>query len=366
MPAGAVPGAPPTGLHEDTTQVPKTGRKLIGALMAVALLSGGAAALAGDVGGVRTFAETRFPELASVPVIGSGRVYANGLLYQTVEGGADVVADVQIMFSGPIDPATATRANVQLAGPGGRAVAAEVIPSESGRSLTISPLDSLEFESEYTISIGEGLLATHGAPVFREPAAEEPGAVFEFRTRLSPPDTEPPTLASSDPSAGAEDAARDQLIRLVFNEPLDRETVDSQSVQLLDAEGAPVAADISLTLDDMTIQLAPRATLDAGASYQVRLDSSISDRAGNRMAMDTLTFATARRRTQPRRTPPAAPATLNIRVRPEAFEFVKIELDGEDLGNPPKLNLEIASGRPHTLRLLGSAPFSTHADRGAA
>lgn len=318
---------------------------------ALAVLTGIVSSYALDVGGLRTLAEERLPALAQVPVVGSANVYATDLSYASIEGGADVeTPTLEIVFSGPIDPSTANSENVQVLGPEGQPVRAEISVANAGRLIVLKPTQRLAFETPYTIRIGAGLLSARGNPILENPRATEPGAAFTFQTRLAPPDNEPPVLAESTPADSAQVTA-DQTLTLTFSEEVDPVTVNSASVRLRDAQGNFLDLNVALNEDRRTARVRPASALRMGTSYALILEPAITDWAGNPLVADTVLFSTVA--AQPPRA--TGPARLSVSVLPpQATYRVKLELDGRTIGYMPINNLEIAPNQQHRVELLGT------------
>jgi len=317
----------------------------------LAVLTGIVSSYALDVGGLRALAEERLPVLAQLPLVGSGNVYATDLRYATIEGGADVEAPTfEIVFSGAIDPSTANSENVQVLGPEGRPVRAEISVANAGRLIVLKPTQRLAFQTGYTIRIGAGLLSGSGNPIVENPRATEPGAVFTFQTRLAPPDDEPPVLVASTPADSAQ-VNTDQPFVLTFSEEVDPATVNPTNVRLRDALGNYLDLDVALDDDHRTAQVHPVSALRAGTSYALLLEPAITDRAGNNLVADSILFSTVAA-LQPTAT---GPARLSVSVLPpQATYRVKLVLDGRTIGYMPVNNLEIAANQQHRVELLGT------------
>ncbi len=178
---------------------------------------------------------------------------------------------------------------------------------------------------------------------------------------MPPPDEDPPVLLESTPLNSATNVTLAQPITLVFSEPLDLNTVTAEHVKLFREGGEPVPVDVLLRPEDQrTAQIQPRAALARGTRYHLQLSGGILDRAGNPLVADTVSFTTAQ--SSRRSTASAEPGLLNVRVLPtRAASLVKIEVDGRALGNPPKLNVSVAAGVTHTVRLFGAPAYSSHA-----
>ena len=146
---------------------------------------------------------------------------------------------------------------------------------------------------------------------------------------------------------------------LRFNEQMAPGTVSDRHVQLEDAFGNHVDIDVLLSSDFTSAQIQPREPLQANTRYTLALSNGIGDASGNRLAPTTLTFFTAGSGSA--NVEPSRPAALSVRVTPQrAMPLVHFELDGKDMGNVPKLNIEIAANRTHTVKLFAQPPFSNY------
>ncbi len=96
-------------------------------------------------------------------------------------------------------------------------------------------------------------------------------------------DVFPPQLSSSSPASGSEAVDPETELVLVFSEPLASSSVDAASLRLLGPDGSE-AAEILFSEGADTVVLRPESALREGSSYQVVLERSISDEAGNGLA----------------------------------------------------------------------------------
>jgi hypothetical protein len=352
----------PASLFSATTRPPTRKRRgLWFTLGFVAALAAGVAGYSMDIGGSRTFGEEKLPFLANIPYVGTGSVYTTSFRFTPVEGGADVVEPrFEIMFSAPIDPATASSQNVKLLDPGGRPLAAEIEVRDAGKRIVLIASTQLLYETEYEIEISDGLLTTTGSPIFQNPRSQQPGAAFSFVTRNPPPDTQAPMLTASTPAHEASGVQPGQALQLMFDEPLDPTTVNSETVRLRDVQGNFLSIQVFMHEDQQTARIQPADALSQQSRYVLLVSAGVTDRAGNAIRPDSVVFSTAAPSPTPPPTP-AAPASLSVIIRPtQATPFVSIVLDGLNIGNPPRLNFEIPSEVFHTVRLVGVPPHSQH------
>ena len=91
-------------------------------------------------------------------------------------------------------------------------------------------------------------------------------------------DTAPPGVQSTQPADGETGVSPDVNIRIIFDEAIDRNTLDSDMFHL---EGLFGSVSYDLATYQATLSL--MATLDNGATYEGVLEPGVRDMAGNRM-----------------------------------------------------------------------------------
>ncbi len=345
--------------YEATTKPPKNKRRVWPWLLATAtVLAGTIAAYTVDYQGFRTFGEEKFPILAQIPYVGTGATYATGFVYAAVEGGADVDdPEFTLTFSAPIDPVSVSRETVKLVGPGGEQIQAELTLRSENRQLIVKALERLEYETDYTVQITEGLKSAKGLPIYHNSRDAQPGVEFRFNTRLTPPDSEPPLLVETNPARDAQSVPVDQLLTLRFNETIDPSSVGGDNLQLRDDQGNIVQIQVSLTEDLQTAQLQPAGALSYSTRYALLVTPGVTDRSGNRVAADSILFIT---RAAPPRAP-VRPASISITVTPpQATQRVKLLIDGQTVGYLPILNRQISPNRRHVVQLVGTDMNSSY------
>jgi hypothetical protein len=118
-------------------------------------------------------------------------------------------------------------------------------------------------------------------------------AAFE-RTR--PADTRAPRIAQVRPAANAKEVPTDSKLEIVFDEPMDRNTVNTGSIVLGDTDGTPVTGPVTYDEATRTATLTPSTPLVEGERYTATVkdgSAGVTDVAGNRIAAaQTWTFAT--------------------------------------------------------------------------
>jgi hypothetical protein len=96
------------------------------------------------------------------------------------------------------------------------------------------------------------------------------------------PDTTPPGILSTQPEEGATGVPPDVKIHVVFDEAIERASINSD-VFHLELGGQPRYGNVSYDLDRHRATLSMMGELDAGAAYQAVLEPGVRDLAGNRM-----------------------------------------------------------------------------------
>jgi len=146
-----------------------------------------------------------------------------------------------------------------------------------------------------------------------------------------------------------------------------------------------VPVTLLFTDENREVRVEPSSALAAGASYVVRVDSTVTSATGVSVMPDSVRFRVAAARAAPTasaeapRPQPAAPsggapsggapsasgrtgpATLALDIQPDAGRpFVKVVVDGDTLGPPPVSGVSLAAEQPHTIVVVGAPELSSH------
>jgi hypothetical protein len=97
-------------------------------------------------------------------------------------------------------------------------------------------------------------------------------------------DTTPPTVTNVSP-ANAATASVMTNVTATFSEPMNASTVSAQSFTLYKA-GSPVSAQVTYDQNSLTATLDPAGDLQAGATYDAKITTSVKDLAGNALAQE--------------------------------------------------------------------------------
>jgi len=92
------------------------------------------------------------------------------------------------------------------------------------------------------------------------------------------PDTSPPEVQSTDPAGDETGVDPEANFFIVFNEAIDRNTLDNNMFHLEGLWGS-----VSYDLATFQATLSLMATLDNGKTYEAVLEPGVRDLAGNRM-----------------------------------------------------------------------------------
>ncbi len=207
-----------------------------------------------------------------------------------------VEADLRVVFSEAMD-----QASVQLPGAvrftllDGPDVPFSLDWNATGDTLVVDPASDLEFDRAYRIEVHP--LATDQAGNSLDQDAGTPGAqayAAQIHTEI---DETPPTVVSVDPPHQAVHVPLEAVIQIVMSEPVDRSTVDRNSVFLEAGGRVPLAGEGEPLVDETAtrITLIPARPLAEASGYAVQVTGAVKDAAGNgvRPAF-TATFLTGR------------------------------------------------------------------------
>ena len=213
------------------------------------------------------------------------------------DGAADVPVGtaVKVTFSKPIDKNTVTTDTFTV-GNGG-SVAGSVSVAGNRRSATFTPDADLAHETEYTVTVTDGVTDKAGNPV----------AVFISTYTTEEPDLTSPEVTEVDPLDAALDVVVSEDVTVTFSEPVDPGTVTSSSLTLESA--GSVAGSLSVAADGLSATLDPDSDLVYETVYSVAATGAITDVAGNPLVPFGSSFTTG-----PPEPEPGLPVLVSTRV----------------------------------------------------
>jgi hypothetical protein len=100
-------------------------------------------------------------------------------------------------------------------------------------------------------------------------------------------DTTPPTISSTLPANGATQTPTNTTVRAVFSEPINPDTLTSNTFVVLavgTSGGATVSGTVAYTAETMTATFIPTTLLEINTTYTITITTGVEDEAGNAMA----------------------------------------------------------------------------------
>ncbi len=180
--------------------------------------------------------------------------------------------DVEIAFTWPIDPATATRASVAL-----RNGSTEIATRREvqGTRVILHPLERLAGETMYTVVLTRDLAGLDGLHLAQD-------LTWSFTTA----DVTPPRIMLLVPQDGLRNFDPDHVLLAVFTEAV---VLPPGGFSLVDWSGAPVAGSVLDEWSGLQLVFRPAAPLAPGATYTAALNG-IMDLAGNPLPSRSWSF----------------------------------------------------------------------------
>ncbi len=170
------------------------------------------------------------------------------------------------------------RAGTAATGP---QVAAAINYNASKREVTLKPNARLNPDTVYTVRIGAGITDIAGNPLVATSSSFLTGPA--------------PSVIARTPAENAKKVSRSANITATMSEAVVAAKVTGTSVTLrpgTGTTGASIPAVVSYNATTRTITLNPNSTLAAGSRYTVRLESTITDAAGNPLPATSWSFTT--------------------------------------------------------------------------
>ncbi|HWG38018.1 MAG TPA: Ig-like domain-containing protein [Terriglobales bacterium] len=217
-------------------------------------------------------------------------------------GGQPVNTVVDVRFTQPILPATATSSNFYVLANNSLAqdVAGSITPLNGGKLLRFAPNSPFAANTCFYAYLTSGLTNTTGQPY----AGSNSQFAFSFCTNSATAVAGGVRVASAEPTNGSASIGTNALLRVVFTGPIEPLSVDSSTLTLT-ANGNPVPYTFSYSSGDGNVGfgvdgpnqlvLTPQAPLPAGpgTTIAIGLTNGISDPFGQPVAATTVSFTTA-------------------------------------------------------------------------
>nr|MDQ2732049.1 Ig-like domain-containing protein [Armatimonadota bacterium] len=186
---------------------------------------------------------------------------------------------VSATFSKSMDPTTITTATFTLTGPGTTSVTGFVTYAAIGNTATFTPAELLLSGTLYTATITTGVKDLSGNALANN-------YVFTFTTGTGP-DTNPPTIISTNPGNGATDVPINQAVNATFSKAMDPLTITTATFQLTEPGGGVVTGTVAYDAINFIATFMPSAPLTASTTYVATVTAGATDLAGNSLKPGT-------------------------------------------------------------------------------
>jgi len=218
------------------------------------------------------------------PVLSRPTVVRDSLLSM----GSSVNSVLEVEFNEALNAATVDSTTVLLRESStGGAIISAVVSMRNDRTIRVTPNVLLVANMAYTLDILNGIQDFQGQTPSN---STDPATIIYqgFFTTGSQNDVVAPALAKISISDGMVGVPRNAQIRLRFSESINPLTVDNTSLLLSDGIN-PVAYDAIISNSDREILLVPNSLLTENNLNNLTI-SGIEDRAGNKVAIQTINF----------------------------------------------------------------------------
>jgi N-acetylmuramoyl-L-alanine amidase len=155
--------------------------------------------------------------------------------------------------------------------------------------------ENFDYLTEYSFTINDSALDQFDNMLDGDQNGEE-GGTYTAIINTTSEDTDAPQLATSYPLNSGFNFFNEDIIQLVFNEPLNEEIIEGLAIGLVSSSDADPDFTVSYTeMNELgVIQLIPHTPLITASSYDVILSSGIEDQFGNATEAEiSLSFITS-------------------------------------------------------------------------
>ena len=188
------------------------------------------------------------------------------------------------VFNREMKPETLNEDSFTVQGEGEAAIVGVVSYDADTQTTTLAPNGALTGSIVYTAIITTAAEDESDANLLSN---------FEWTfTTGATTDTQVPTVSSSNPADLATDVLRNTKVSVYFSKPIDPATLSSTSFELTkDLDDSVVPGSLRY-VNPTTVVLSPADILDAAESYTLTLAATLSDLAGNSLALTSIGFTT--------------------------------------------------------------------------
>ena len=192
--------------------------------------------------------------------------------------GVSLLAEIDLFFSEPMDPASIPSA-FQLLAPTGDPVPGVLETAADSVRVTFSPTAPLREDRVYQVRVAVSATDRWGNPLDQDAETGElEPFVSSFRTE---PDEIGPIVLGVQPEDGETGVELEVEIELLFDEPLLEATVSWPGITLQDDGGVPVPLASLEQTEPGRVRLVPASPLATSTEYTLTVTSTVTDTLGN-------------------------------------------------------------------------------------
>jgi hypothetical protein len=193
-------------------------------------------------------------------------------------------ANVTATFDEAMDATTLSNSTFELRDAANALVPSVVTYNATTRVLTLNPTPTLTPAGVYTATVRGGATDPRAKDVAGNALAAN--QVWSFTVL---PDTTPPSVTTTSPTAGAIGISGTANVTATFSEVMDAATINATTVELRDAANALVASVVTYNATTRVVTLNPTPTLNPAGVYTATVrggatDPRVKDAAGNALA----------------------------------------------------------------------------------
>ncbi|MEX2474726.1 Ig-like domain-containing protein [Marinobacter sp.] len=212
---------------------------------------------------------------------------------QNGEQGVELNRSLRVTFNSEVDETSVNQNSLPLTINGDATVVAATY-NTMGKAVVINPNDNLMANTDYQVTATTDLraLCDEDGDLVKN-LAENDSAAFKTGGEM---DNQAPSAVASSPEDGETLAPTDTNIYVEFDEEIDPQSVNSNNftVTEIDENGNPVATvEGAINPVGNAIEFNPDSNLSFQTFYEITVDTTITDLAGNRLVQsETYTFRT--------------------------------------------------------------------------
>jgi methionine-rich copper-binding protein CopC len=189
-------------------------------------------------------------------------------------------ANINVVFSEPMDPATINATTLTLRVTNGAAITGAVTYNAETRRATLTPAGALPNFSSLTATISTGAKDLAGN------ALAQPFS-WTFTTR----DDVPPTVTATSPANGATGVSPTAVITMTFSEAMDATTINASNITLrATSSGTVLTSTVTYNTSTRVATLTPSAPLTQGVNYTVSIGAGVKDAQGIAIVPTSFSF----------------------------------------------------------------------------